>query len=214
VSLSADIDRARLSVLLDLRHPLAYLALHPAAALAESLAIEVNWLPLVVPTLKPPSEPRPGDDRGTLHRRHRARAIAREIETYAAAQDRVLKDYYRGGDVAAANLAWLWVRDRHAERSLKFLQELFRAYWSLELDASSTEQVAALVDSVVGEGSAFQSWSTGEGPGAAAALAAELRERGLFGVPAYVVEDEVFQGRQHLPMIRWILEGRSGPVPI
>ena len=42
----------------------------------------------------------------------------------------------------------------------------------------------------------------------------ELRSAGLFQVPAYVVEDEVFYGRQHLPMIGWILDGRSGPVPI
>jgi 2-hydroxychromene-2-carboxylate isomerase len=37
---------------------------------------------------------------------------------------------------------------------------------------------------------------------------------GWFQAPGFVVEDEVFYGRQHLPMIRWILEGRSGPVPI
>jgi 2-hydroxychromene-2-carboxylate isomerase len=41
-----------------------------------------------------------------------------------------------------------------------------------------------------------------------------LQERGLFQVPAYLVEEEVFYGRQHLPMIRWILAGRSGPIPI
>jgi 2-hydroxychromene-2-carboxylate isomerase len=214
VSLAADIEEARLSVLLDLRHPLAYLALHPAVAFGRSLGLEINWLPLAVPTLRPPSQPGPEDDRGILHRRHRARAIAREIGTYAAAQGLVLKDYYRDGDAAAANLGWLWLRDRHPERLVDYLAELFRAYWSLELDSSSPEQVSALVDSLTGDGADFQVWSTREGPDAAAALAGELRERGLSAAPAFVVEDEVFQGRQHLPMIRWILEGRAGPVPI
>jgi len=214
VTLSADIDRSELSVLLDIRHPAACLAFHPAVAFAESLGIHINWLPLTVPTLNPPTQPREDDDRGTRHRRHRARAIAREIETYAAAQGLVLRDWYRGGDAGAANLGWLWVRDRRPDRLPSYLAELLRAYWSLELDPACAERVAALVDAQQADGASFLDWCAAEGPPVAAALAEELRERGLFQVPAFVVGDEVFYGRQHLPMIRWILEGRSGPVPI
>ena len=214
MSLSAGLDRARLSVLLDFRHPLAYLALHPAIAFGESLSLEINWLPACVPALRPPAATRDGDNRGARHRRVRAEAIAREIDTYAAAQGLVLREPYRSDDADAGDLGWLWVRDRTPGRLQTYLTELFRGYWALELDAASLQQVAALVDSVAGEGAAFLDWSAGEGPSAAAALRDELRERGLFGVPAYVVEDEVFYGRQHLPMIRWILEGRSGPIPI
>jgi len=213
MTLSA-IDAAPLSVLLDIRHPFAYLALHPAAALAGELGIEINWLPLRVPPLTPPSAPAPDDDRGTRHRRYRAQALAREIETYADAQGLVLREYYRDGDPAAVDLGWLWVRERHPEQLFAYLAEAFRAYWTLALDPSDEAAVAALVASLGGDGGAFRAWCGDDGPATAAALAAELRERGLFGVPGYLVEDEVFLGRQHLPMIRWILEGRSGPVPI
>ena len=44
--------------------------------------------------------------------------------------------------------------------------------------------------------------------------AATLAEAGVGGVPAYLTCGEVFLGRQHLPMIRWLLEGEKGPVPI
>ncbi len=216
--LAADLEKARVSVLLDVRHPLAYLALHPTLAFAESHAIDVNWLPLEVPTLKPPSAVREDDDRGIRHRRYRAQAIAREIERYAEAQGLVLREPYRSGDAGAAHLGWLWVRDRHPEQLSAYLALLFRSYWSLELDPASPEQVARLVDSVRAEGASFLDWSANEGSVVATALADELRDRGLFQVPAYVVKDvleeEVFYGRQHLPMIRWILGGRSGPVPI
>ncbi len=233
MSLGADLDRSALTVLLDVRNPFCFLALGPAMAFGESMGIEIDWLPLAVPPLRPPSAPGRDDrkeaegptrsepqasqareDRGVLHRRHRARALAREIDTYAAAQGLVLKDPYRDGDAEAAQLGWLWVRDRQRARLAPYLTELFRRYWALELDASSLEAVAALVEQVAGDGGAFRDWSLDQGPAAAEALAGELRERGLFGVPGYVVEDEVFVGRQHLPMIRWILEGRSGPVPI
>lgn len=211
---SSGIDEARLSVLLDLRSPQSCLALRPSIDFGRALGIDVNWLPLAVPTLQPPSTPAPDDDRGIRHRRHRARAIAREIETYAEAQGLVLREIYRDADAAAANLGWLWLRDRAPDRLEAFLVEIFRAYWCLELDARDPEQVAARIESAGADGAAFLDWCQDDGPATAALLAAELRDRGLSNVPAFVVEDEVFFGRQHLPMIRWILDGRTGAVPI
>jgi hypothetical protein len=32
-------------------------------------------------------------------------------------------------------------------------------------------------------------------------------------VPAYVVDTHVFVGREHLPMIRWLIEGSLGEAP-
>jgi len=214
LTLAAGIDAAKLSVLLDLRHPFSYLAFRPTVALAESLGIRVNWLPLEAPPLKAPSAPGPDDDRGIRHRRARALAIAREIETYAAAQGLVVRDAYREGPADAANLAWLWLRDRQPDRLEAFLAELLRSYWASELDPAKVAPVAGVLAAVGAEATGFAAWASGPGPAAAEAVAAELRERGLFGVPAFLVEDQVFYGRQHLPMIRWILEGRRGPGPI
>jgi 2-hydroxychromene-2-carboxylate isomerase len=92
------------------------------------------------------------------------------------------------------NLGWLWARDRQPQRLEAFLSEAFRAYWTLELDPSSETAVAALIDSLGGDGSAFLSWPADGGPAAAAALADEVRECGLFAVPCYVAEDEIFLG--------------------
>ena len=214
MSLRADLDTARLTALLDLRHPQAYLALHPTIAFGASLGIDVNWLPVVAPPLNAPSEPGEGDDRGVRHRRYRAQAIAREIEAYGEAQGLKLRECYRDGPADAANRAWLWVRDRHPEKLVPFLVELFRAYWAVELDPADAAEVAALVERVGADGAGFRAWEPVEGGAAAEALAAELAERGIAQAPSFLVEDELFWGRQHLPMIRWILEGRSGPGPI
>jgi len=216
ISLSA-IDRAELTVLLDLRHPLSYLALRPAIEFGAAMSIEINWLPLTVPPLRPPTAVGPDDDRGVRHRRHRAHAIAREIAVYAQQQGLVIRDYYRhdrNDDVDAANLGWLWLRERYPDRLQAYLQELFRGYWSGQLDASRIEPVGELLHSLDADQQSFAKWCVEAGPSMAARLAAELHEKGLFQVPSFVVKDEVFIGRQHLPMIRWILQGRSGPIPI
>jgi 2-hydroxychromene-2-carboxylate isomerase len=211
---SSGIDEATLSVLLDIRHPQAYLALQPAMAFAEELGTEINWLPLRVPPLKAPTTPGLDDDRGVRHKRQRTQAIAREIDVYSAAQGLVLRELHRDPDPSAFNLAWLWHRERDPKGLEPFLTEAFRAYWALELDPASEVAVASLIESLGRDGAGFRSWASGAGRSAAAELADELRDRGLFGVPGYVVGDEVFLGRQHLPMIRWILEGRKGPGPI
>jgi 2-hydroxychromene-2-carboxylate isomerase len=204
------IERHRLSVLLDIRQPQAYLALQPAAWLAAECAIEINWLPVVVPPLKAPSEPAVGDDRGVRHRRIRSQAVAREIATYADAQGLLIEEYYRDGDPGPFNLSWLWVRQRHPAHLFDYLREAFRAYWALELDVADDRAVAGLLERCGVGGPQFDSWKRDAGVGIASGLAEELRERGVSRAPAYLIEDELFIGRQHLPMIRWILGGRRG----
>lgn len=203
-----------LVVALDVRYPQAYLALPRAVRFVEALGIEADWLPLPAATLKAPSPPAADDDRGVLHRRHRARSIAREIEVYAEAQGLVLRELYRDAPADALNLGWLFMRERHEERLLEFLAEAFRGYWALELDAADPDAVARLVGEQGADPEAFLAWSRDPGPTVASGVFETLHDRGVFAVPSYLVEDEVFLGRQHLPMIRWILEGRRGPVPI
>ena len=38
-------------------------------------------------------------------------------------------------------------------------------------------------------------------------------DAGIFGVPGYVLEGEYYFGREHLPMVRWMLTGRKGASP-
>jgi predicted DsbA family dithiol-disulfide isomerase len=203
-----------LCVALDVRHPLAYLALGPAIAFARDAAVDVDWLPIEAQTLRPPSAPGPHDDRGVRHKRHRAHMIAREIEVYARAAGLVVREPYRDGSPRAAHLAWLWVRVRAPDALPSFLEELFRRYFALELDAADAAGVGSLLRERRLDPEGFAARAPRDGAREAERVAAALREAGVETVPAYVVADEIFQGRQHLPMIRWILGGRVGPGPI
>ncbi len=210
----ASMDAARLSVLLDLRHPLAYLALHPTIELAREEGLEINWLPVRVPTLKIPSTPSPDDDRGIRHRRNRAQAVAREIESYSNAQGLVLREYYRDTDPTAAYIGWLWLREQKHERLEAYLAEVFRAYWALDLDPADHKAVSRIIDNLGADRPAVEAWAADRGPASVSAIAEELSAHGFAGAPAYLIDGEAFLGRQHLPMIRWMLGGRVGPGPI
>jgi 2-hydroxychromene-2-carboxylate isomerase len=214
VSFAADLERAPLTVALELRDPFAYLALGPAIAFGRELDLAVDWLPVAGQPLRAPSTPGPEDDRGVRHRRHRAHMLAREIAVYAEAQGLDIREPYRNAPADPARLAWLWVRAHAAERLEAFLEELFRCYWRTELDPSDPEAMADLVAAFGADPDRFLAWRADEGAAVLRGLDAELTEAGCVSSPTYLAAGELFRGRQHLPMIRWLLEGKRGPVPI
>lgn len=204
----------RLTIALDLRSPFSYLALRPSFELVDETGVEVEWLPVRALTLSPPSRPGPGDDRGVRHRRYRAEMLAREIEVYAAAQGLTIEGPYRDGGADAVHLAWLWLRDGAPARFRAFLEEAFGRYWSRKLDPEQLDDVSALLDELALDGARFRHWADRDGPAALSASQARAAELGLLQAPAYRWQGELFLGRQHLPMLRWLLSGRSGEVPI
>lgn len=213
MTISADLDRAKLTVVLDIRHPFGYLALRPAIELGRDVGVDINWLPVRSQTLRPPLASSPDDDRGIRHRSRRAQMIAREIAVYAEARGLQIEEPYRDGPSTAFELAWLWVRNAAPKSLEPFLEQAFRRYWALDLDLGSIEDVANVVERCGLERGAFREWA-GDEAEAATSISAQLAEAGVFQAPAYLVADEVFFGRQHLAMIRWMLEDKDGPVPI
>ncbi len=208
------IDQAELTVVLDVRHPFSYLALEPAIAFGAKHGLEINWLPIRSKPLKAPTTPGPDDDRSILHRRNRAQMIAREIETYASAAGLTIRDYYRDPDPSALHLGLLYARSVGNSVATSFLRESFRGYWAGELAPDDVEAIAKIVVTSGGDSDAFEIWCEAEGPALDAQIAADLNARGVTVAPGYLVQGEFFHGRQHLPMIEWILGGREGPVPI
>ena len=61
------IDDATLTVLMDVRQPLAYLALGPTIELGRRRGLDINWLPCRVSPLKPPPPESEGHDRSVAH---------------------------------------------------------------------------------------------------------------------------------------------------
>lgn len=195
---------AALTVAVDIKSPECYLALAPTRALARDLDLDVDWLPVVTA----PRRPAPGgDDRGSRHKRHRVSYRQRDLTRYAEAAGLTLRDPERSPDSSLVGAAMLAAKAHSARTLDAFLDIAFERYWKTELDIEDQDAVAATLREA---GAA----DLPEASDAFAALQESLAAGGLFDAPAYLVDEEVFFGRAHLPMIRWILEGRVGPGPI
>ena len=200
-----------LTVAIDIKSPECYLALAPTRALVRECGVDVDWLPVVT---SPPRPAPDGDDRSARHKRHRVAYRAMDLARYARAAGLTILEPDRAPDSTLAGVAMLAAKAQ-SDRALQgFLDRTFERYWNAELDLEDRDALQA----ILGEVGAPPPFDDADGPGAPqaefAALQASLAAAGIFNAPTYLVEDEIFLGRAHLPMIRWILEGRVGPGPI
>ena len=193
-----------LTVGIDIKSPECYLALGPTRALVRESGVDVDWLPVVT---SPPRPAPDGDDRASRHKRHRAAYRAMDLARYARAAGLTIRAPERMPDSTLAGMAMLAAKAHSNDALQGFLDRAFERYWKAQIDL---EDRAAL-QAILGEVGVHELPQDTHG---FAALQPSLAAAGILNAPTYLVEGEIFLGRAHLPMIRWILEGRVSPGPI
>lgn len=182
-----------LTVYVDFKSPAAYLALKPTIALAARLGLELSWNPYRavardVPILK-------GHETvGESHRRVRAAAQRATHIQYAALQGLALSYPETPGETDLA-LGALAAMSSGQER---FVEAAFTAYWINRADLNDPETVKALW---LESGLAESDFDESRMRKALERAQSDAEERGIVGVPAYVIEEQIFVGREHFPWI-------------
>jgi 2-hydroxychromene-2-carboxylate isomerase len=199
-------DRSRLSVTIDFKSPQAYLAIAPTCAMADELGIEVDWLPMV--TGQAPAPP-VGNDRGARHRRIRADYLQRDVIRYAADRGLAIRGFERHRDATLAAIGLLWAKRQDSKIARAYVERVFERYGREALDLEDENAIRASLTEIGAHVSGFESFAKGEGRAELARIHSELREAGIFDVPTYRVNGEVYLGRQHLPLIRSMLSASA-----
>ncbi len=183
-----------LKVYIDFKSAQAYLAMKPTLALADRLKLRIDWRPFRTVER---DVPKLGMEEtvGERHRRVRAASQRALAIKYAAHQGLGLTypDVLGASDLALGALA-LFDGDR-----LPFIQAAFEAYWIDHLDLDSPETVTHLLANT---GTKLNDLSTARDALDKAQGAAE--DAGIVGAPAYVIDEQTFVGREHLPWIEEI----------
>jgi 2-hydroxychromene-2-carboxylate isomerase len=203
------IIKGQLRVVIDFKSPQAYLAIGPTCALADELGITIDWQPLVVTPSKIPAAPPGGDDRGARHRRFRADYLERDIARYAADRGLAIGGLHRRIDSTLAAIGLLWAEGQGPSLARAYVERVFERYWQEDLDIEDERSIRALLTEIGAPVSGFEAFVKGHGCTELARVQLELRETGVFEVPTYLLNDEVFLGRQHLPLVRSRLSARS-----
>lgn len=181
-----------LTVYLDFKSPGAYLAIKPTLALAERLSLKIEWRPFRVTER---DVPKLGKEEtvGESHRRVRAESQRRLAIKYAAHQGIDLRFPDTPGitDLALGVLAAM------EQDPLPFIMASFEAYWSTHANLDDPSVVQNLMDqSGVERGADVDTLRM-----TLETAQEQAEEAGIVGAPAYVVADQIFIGREHLPWI-------------
>lgn len=211
-------SEAPLIVYLDFKSPYAYLAKDPTRQLEQDYGIAIDWRPL---TLNIPSYLGSAkvNDAGKVVEENRTprqwqgvRHAYMDAKRYARLKDIVLYGPKKIWDSSLAGIGMLWTRaDRNVQQ--RYMDLVYERFWRRELDIEDAQVIAAAVAEAGGDDAGYLAYLAGEGRQRHDELQAALHPAGIFGVPTYVVADEIFFGREHLPMVRWLLGGRQGPAP-
>ena len=204
--ISAERAREKLTLpfAIDFKNPYAYLATLPTCALADELGIVIDWLPMALSQGNTPGPANTGNDRGTRHRRIRTEYMDRDVLRYAADRGIELRGLHRDTDSTVASIGLLWAKRQGPSIARAYVERVFERYWREAFNLEDERAIAALL-AEVGASAGFEAFVKGEGRAELARLQSGLRDAGVFEVPSYLVNGEVYLGRQHLPLIRSML---------
>ena len=210
---------APLIIYIDFKSPYAFVAKDPTYALSTTLGIEVDWRPL---TLDIPSYLGSArlDKTGRVVESHRTpeqwtgvKYAYKDGRRYADLQGYRLRGTEKIWDTSLAHIALWWVKAQGPRLLRSFCDDVYERFWRRELDLEDMDVVEAAIARAGAGIDGFRDYAGGPGRVEHDSMQERIFEAGIFCVPCFIVEEELFFGREHLPMIRWVLEGRRGPQP-
>ncbi len=200
-----------LTVYVDVKSPYAYLAIEPTRRLARQTGVKIDWLPytLDIPSYLGSAEV---DETGQVvaqdrseHQWRRVRYSYMDVRRYANLRGLTIKGTRKIWDSSLAAIAILWAREKG--RADAILDQLFPPFWRRELDIEDRGVIEKCVYAAGIDTEGFGYWLDGNGRTLHDDLRAKAEAAGVFGVPWYIWQDEVFWGREALPLIRQRITG-------
>ena len=213
------VSEAPAIVYIDFKSPYAYLAVEPTRELEAELGLQFDWRPFVLDIPSYLGSARLGKHGEVVEQQRSAEQWSGvkyayyDCRRYARLQDKVIRGTEKIWDTNLVATAMLWARQYGHATVHRFIDNVYAPFWKRELDVESEDVVARLLNDLDADGAAFTEWAHAQGLARNARLQTAAFEAGIYGVPTYVVGDELYFGREHLPRVRWQLGGRSGAAP-
>ena len=208
-----------LIVYVDFKSPYAYIAKDPTFAIADQLGIEIDWRPL---TLDIPSYLGSArlDRRGQVVENNRTpqqwsgvKYAYRDARRYASLRGLTLRGTTKIWDSSLAGIGMQWAKQQGGGILRAYIDVVYERFWRRELDIEDPRVIEGVLAEVGAELAGFAEYRTGAGRERHDAMQQHIFAAGIFGVPSYVVAGELFFGREHLPMVQWLLNGKRGAAP-
>jgi len=193
----------------DYKSPYAYLAQQATDELATELARSGVILERLPYTLDIPSYLGAArlDESGkdvvgerNPHQWRRVRYAYMDCRREAARRGLVIRGPRKIYDSSIAHIGFLWVARAGDVRS--YHDRVYERFWNRTLDIEEPRAIAALLVECGVDAAGFDDFLRGEGRALHDEVRATAEAAGVFGVPSYLVDDELFWGTERIERVR------------
>ncbi|MGH8014250.1 MAG: 2-hydroxychromene-2-carboxylate isomerase [Candidatus Binataceae bacterium] len=180
----------------DYKSPYAYLAKDPIEQLASELKCELRWLPYILPI---------PDFLGTVesrnaHQWRRVRYSYMDARRLANRRGLTVRGPRKIFDSSLIAVGMLYAQRHGAFHSYNDI--VFERFWKRELDIEDLKAVTAVLRETGAGTDGFAEYAESEGRRELDRICRDAEDLGVFGVPTFVVGNEIFWGGDRLWMVR------------
>ena len=189
---------------IDIKSPYAYLALDPAIKIFDQLGLQWNILPYtldIADYLGSATVNNQGkiiSSNRTAHQWRRVKYSYMDCRRMANLQGKTILGTI--WDSSLFSMAHLWVKEKSEKTLLPFLRESFQLFWKRELDIENEKVLLNFIDKFQLDSTDFISWKSNN-QNCVTSLMDTALSMGIFGVPTFVFEKEIFWGSEKLALI-------------
>ncbi len=187
----------------DYKSPYAYLALEDTLKLENDFRISIDWRPY---TLNIPSYLGDVETRDA-HQWRKVKYAYMDCRRIANKRGLTLKGPKKIYDSRDVDIALLYAKERNAVPA--FSRVVFEQFFNHSIDVEDRGQIKQALLQAGIDASDFDAFADGPGGVAHDKIREEAESLGVFGVPAYLVEGELFWGGEKISEIRAILKEKG-----
>ncbi len=203
-----------ITVYTDYKSPYAYLAKDLTYALERDLSIHIDWMPYVldIPSFLGSAEVNAqGEvlaDARNAHQWRRVRYAYMDCRRRARKRGLTILGPRKIFDSSQAAIGMLWAKRCDDTVFRAYHDRVFERFWRRELDIENSGAIAAVLAEAGAETAGFAEYLAGAGRREHDSIRSAAEGAGVFGVPSFIVNGELFWGSEHLPEIRELLSAR------
>jgi 2-hydroxychromene-2-carboxylate isomerase len=194
----------------DYKSPYAYLAQEETYKLQVDFNIEIDWLPctLDIPSFLGAAElDESGRDTVQTRNAHQWRRVKysyMDCRREASRRGLIIRGPRKIFDSSIAHIGFLYAKRQGSFRP--FHDFVYERFWKRELDIENPQEIARLLEEVGVDSSGFIGYLSAEGRQEHDRIQRGAETRGVFGVPSYLVDDELFWGAERIVRVRELLD--------
>ncbi len=199
----------------DYKSPYAYLAKDPAYELERDFPVRIDWLPYVldIPSFLGSARVNASgqviEEERNAHQWRRVRYSYMDCRRQANKRGLTIRGPQKIWDSTLAACGMLYAKRQGGAVLRRYHDATFERFWKRELDIEDPAVVGSILREAGAETAGFPAYLA-EGRKEVERVGRAAEAQGVFGVPTFVLDGELFWGREHLADIRAMLAAFPG----